>query len=68
MYKWKIQITLKSGVEKTLLLKCDENESGKVTKKYFEGTDNTFIGMSDLSEKRNVFIKIGEIAYYEIFC
>lgn len=63
----KIHVIFKSGIEKTLLLKCDEGTSDEVSKKYFQGTENTFIGMSDLTEKRNVFFRLGELVCYEIY-
>ncbi len=62
MYKWKIEIILKSGKEITVYYRGYENESGKVANKMLTGNENTINGFINDDGTKNIFVKIGEIA------
>lgn len=62
MYKWKIEIILKSGKEITVYYTGCENESGKVANKVLAGNDNAMNGFSSEDGTKNVFVKLCEIA------
>ena len=62
MYRWKIEIILKSGKEITVYYRGYENESGKVANKMLTGNENTINGFINDDGTKNIFVKIGEIA------
>lgn len=62
MYKWKIEIILKSGKEVTVYYRGDENNSNDVSNKVLTGPENSLNGFSNEDRTKNVFVKLGEIA------
>lgn len=62
MYKWKIELILKSGKEVTVYYEGIEHSSGDVANKVLTGHENTVNGFSNENNTKNIFIKIGEIA------
>lgn len=61
MYKWKIEITLKSGKELTVYYKGNENNSSAVAEKMLTGDLNSLMGFGNEDGTKNIFIKLGEI-------
>lgn len=62
MYKWKIEIILKSGKELTVY---DENElvdSGKVAERFFAGRDDEVVGFANKDRTKNILVRRSEIA------
>lgn len=66
MYKWRIDIILKSGKEIAIYYKGYEATSDDVIKKVLKGDNNTFNGFSSEDETKNIFVKVGEIAVASI--
>lgn len=62
MYKWKIEIILKSGKDVTVYYNGSENNSTAVANKLLAGETNKFNGFSNEDNTKNIFVKIGEIA------
>lgn len=62
MYKWKIEIILKSGKELTVYYQGYENDSLKVANKMLTGNDNSMNGFNNKDDTEHIFVKIGEIA------
>lgn len=62
MYKWKIEIVLKSGKEITVYYHGDENNSNDVFGKVLAWPENSLNGFSNEDRTKNVFVKLGEIA------
>ena len=62
MYKWKIEIILKSGKEVTVYYEGVENSSGDVANKVLAERENTVNGFSNKDNTKNIFINISEIA------
>ena len=66
MYKWRIDIILKSGKELTVYYHGVEINSTDVANKVLAGNENTMNGFSNEDGTKNVLIKIGEIAVASI--
>lgn len=67
MYKWIIDVTLKSGEKINGLCCCDCINSNDVAKLLLNKKDsNTFINISDITNTDNIFIRYGEIAAINI--
>lgn len=62
MYKWKIDIILKSGKELTVYYEGVESNSQAVAEKVLVGMANTLNGFSNKNGTKNIFINISEIA------
>ena len=62
MYKWKIEIILKSGKELTVYHGSDKNNSRDVANSILAGDCNAMNGFSDKNGTKNIFVKLGEIA------
>ena len=62
MYKWKIEIILKSGKEVTVYYEGIETSSGAVADKVLTGSENTLNGFYNEDNTKNVLVKLGEIA------
>ena len=62
MYKWEIEIILKSGKELTVYYKGDENNSMAVANKMLAGRENTMNGFNNDDGTKNIFVNISEIA------
>lgn len=62
MYKWKIDIILKSGKELTVYHQGDQNNSHTVATALLAGRENTLNGFSNKNGTENIFINISEIA------
>lgn len=62
MYKWKIDIILKSGKELTVYHQGDQNNSHAVATALLTGRENTLNGFSNKNGTENIFINISEIA------
>lgn len=66
MYKWRIDIILKSGKEIAVYYQGNENTSNAVIKKVLDGDNNTFNGFGNEDGNKNIFVKVGEIAVVSI--
>ena len=63
MYKWKIDLILKSGKELTVFYENDQDGSLNVGKELLEGEDNLSIGcLNNKNKTAQIFIKRSEIA------
>lgn len=62
MYKWKIEIILKSGKELIVYYKGVENNSTAVATNVLTGNENTMNGFSNEDTTKNIFVNISEIA------
>ena len=62
MYRWKIEIILKSGKELTVYYTSDENNSLAVANEILVGNNNTMNSFMSKDETKNIFVKIGEVA------
>lgn len=62
MYKWKIEIVLKSGKELTVYYEGIEANSHSVANKILTGDFNAMNGYGNEDGTKNVFVRIGEIA------
>lgn len=63
MFKWKIEVILKSGKELTMCYEGDENSSMDIGKKLLE-VDNvsSIMGLCNKEKTTQFFVKVGEIA------
>lgn len=67
MYKWKIDIILKSGKELTVYYAGEEDNSNGVANKVLKSTTaNTFNGFSNEDNTANILVCVGEIATISI--
>ena len=66
MYKWKIEIILKTGKELTVYYKGNEIDSGKVAEKMLTGNENTLNGFINKDGSQNIFVRIGDISVASI--
>lgn len=62
MYKWKIEIILKSGKEVTVYYRGNESNSTEVANKVLAGRENEMNGFGNEDGTKNILIKLGEIA------
>lgn len=62
MYKWKIDIILKSGKELTVYYQGDESNSHTVATTLLVGRENTLNGFGNKNGTANIFVNISEIA------
>ena len=63
MYKWKIEVILKSGKELTAFYENDKDGSFEVGKALLSGNDNEIIAcLNDENKTKQIFIKQREIA------
>lgn len=62
LYKWKIEIILKSGKELVGYYKGEESDSKAVSDKFFVGNKNELIGFYNEDETKNIVILRDEIA------
>ena len=63
MYKWKIDLILKSGKELTAFYENDKDGSLNVGKELLEGEDNLIIGsLNNKNKTEQIFIRRSEIA------
>lgn len=66
MYKWKIEIILKSGKELTVYYEGTESNSYDVASKILVGDLNMMNGFGNKNGTKNIYIRLGEIAYASI--
>lgn len=62
MYKWKIEIILKSGKELTVYYVGNARSSETVAYTMLAGKENTLNGFSNEDGTKNIFVNISEIA------
>lgn len=62
MYRWKIEIILKSGKELTVYYKSYERDSEAVANEILIGNENTINGFNNKDGTENIFVRVGEIA------
>lgn len=62
MYKWKIEIILKSGKEVTVYYQGNETNSEAVGKKVLIGQEKDMICFNNVDNTKQIAIKLGEIA------
>lgn len=62
MYKWKIEIILKSGKELTVYYEGVETNSNDVANKMLVGDVYSLRGFMNKDETKNVLVSVGEIA------
>lgn len=67
MYKWKIDIILKSGKEITVYYKGDEDSTSKVANKVLVGNIDSLVGFGSEDGTKNIFVRLGEIATASIY-
>lgn len=66
MYKWKIDIVLKSGKELTVYYKGKETNTTDVAKAVMTGNKDTMNGFGNKDGTENIFVVVGEIASMSI--
>jgi hypothetical protein len=66
MYRWKIEIVLNSGKELTVYYEGIEDNSDAVANTTLTGPPNNLSGFSNEDGTKNVFVKLGEVAYFAI--
>ena len=66
MYKWKIEIILKSGKELTVYDKNELVDSGKVAERFFVGRDDEVVGFGNKDGTKNILVRRSEIAAMSI--
>lgn len=62
MYKWKIEIILKSGKELTVYCENNKNNSVDVAEEILVGDMNALNGFGNKDNTANIYVRIGEIA------
>ena len=66
MYKWKIEIILKSGKELTVYDKNELVDSGKVAERFFAGRTDEVVGFGNEDGTKNILVRRSEIAAMSI--
>lgn len=62
MYKWKIELILKSGKELTVYYRGSEKNSTAVAERMLTGDVNTMNGFHNEDGDKHILVKVGEIA------
>ena len=62
MYKWKIELILKSGKELTVYYKNDINNSLLIANEMLISNQNGMFSFMDKDETKHIFVKRSEIA------
>lgn len=66
MYKWNIEITLKSGKTLSVFYKGPEINSGDVANLVLKGGNYSMNGFLDRTGTHNILVLVGEIAALDI--
>lgn len=67
MYRWNIDITLKSGKQISVVYEGKEQNSGDVANKVMAGGFNSMNGFNDHTRTHNILVLVGEIAALDIY-
>lgn len=67
MYRWNIDITLKSGKQISVVYEGKEQNSGDVANKVMAGGFNSMNGFYDSTRTHNILVLVGEIAALDIY-
>lgn len=66
MYRWNVEITLKSGKQISVMYEGREKNSGDVANKVMAGGTNSMNGFYDSTKTHNILVLVGEIAALDI--
>lgn len=66
MYKWLVDIILKSGKTVTVLYEGPEKDTTGVANKIVAGGSNSMNGFMDTTGTHNILVMVGEIAALDI--
>lgn len=66
MYRWNVEITLKSGKQISVIYEGRESNSGDVANKVMYGGTNSMNGFYDSTKTHNILVLVGEIAALDI--
>lgn len=66
MYKWKIEIILKSGKELTVYHEGNENNSSDIARMVVAGDINSMNSFANKDKTKNILVMAGEIAAMSI--
>lgn len=66
MYRWNVEITLKSGKQISVIYEGREKNSGDVANKVMAGGTNSMNGFYDSTKTHNILVLVGEIAALDI--
>ena len=66
MYRWNVEITLKSGKQISVIYEGRESNSGDVANKVMAGEFNSMNGFYDSTRTHNILVLVGEIAVLDI--
>jgi len=66
MYRWDVEIILKSGKQISVMYEGKEVNSGDVANKVMAGGMNSMNGFYDSTRTHNILVLVGEIAAIDI--
>ena len=66
MYRWNVDITLKSGKTINVMYEGIDNASSSVANKIIAGGSNNMNGFYDSTRTHNILVLVGEIAAIDI--
>lgn len=67
MYRWNVEITLKSGKQISVMYEGREKNSGDVANKVMAGGTLSMNGFYDSTRTHNILVLVGEIAALDIY-